>query len=62
VLSFLVCVTPLFLLNDSGNVLICASVLNKMYNGISSMVFVFVFCVKMITICFASGTMWCKSS
>ncbi len=31
VLSFLVCVTPLFVLDDSGNVLICASVLRQMY-------------------------------
>ena len=31
VLSFLVCVTPLFVLDNSGSVLVCASVLRQMY-------------------------------
>ena len=30
-LSFLVCVTPLFVLDNSGSVLVCASVLRRMY-------------------------------
>lgn len=30
-LSFLVCVTPLFVIDNSGNVMVCASVLRQMY-------------------------------
>lgn len=60
-LSFLVCVTPLFLLNDSGNVLICASVLNKMYNGFSASVFALISFLKSAAVGFGSLILWCKA-
>ena len=60
-LSFLVCVTPLFLLNDSENVLICASVLNKMYNGFSASVFALISFLKSAAIGFGSLILWCKA-
>lgn len=58
VLSFLVCVTPLFVLNDSGNVLICASVLNRMYGGFSAVRFAIVSCVKSVVGCCTAVVLW----
>ena len=58
VLSFLVCVTPLFVLNDSGNVLICASVLNRMYGGFSAVGFAIVSCVKSVVGCCTAVVLW----
>ena len=57
-LSFLVCVTPLFVLNDSGNVLICASVLNRMYGGFSAVRFAIVSCVKSVVGCCTAVVLW----
>ncbi len=58
VLSFLVCVTPLFVLNDSGNVLICASVLNRMYGGFSAVRFAIVSCAKSVVGCCTAVVLW----
>ena len=57
-LSFLACVTPLFVLNDSGNVLICASVLNRMYGGFSAVRFAIVSCVKSVVGCYTAVVLW----
>ena len=57
-LSFLVCVTPLFLLDDSGNVLICASVLKRMYGGFSAVRFAIVSCVKSVVGCCTAVVLW----
>ena len=57
-LSFLVCVTPLFLLNDSGNVLICASVLKSMYGGLSAAGAGFVCGIKAAAVSLAAVKLW----
>lgn len=59
-LSFLVCVTPLFVLNDSGNVLICASVLKSMYGGLSTFMFALMLFIKSAAVCFVSLILWRK--
>ena len=58
VLSFLVCVTPLFVLDDSGNVLICASVLKSMYGGLSAAGAGFVFGIKAAAVSLAAVKLW----
>lgn len=57
-LSFLVCVTPLFVLDNSGSVLVCASVLNRMYGGFSAVGFAIVSCVKSVVGCCTAVVLW----
>ena len=57
-LSFLFCVTPLFVLNDSGNVLICASVLKSMYGGQSAVGAVFACAVKSAAVSLGAVKLW----
>ena len=57
-LSFLVCVTPLFVLNDRGNVLLCASVLNSMYGGLSAAGAGFVCGIKAAAVSLAAVKLW----
>jgi ABC-type transport system involved in multi-copper enzyme maturation permease subunit len=61
VLSFLVCVTPLFVLDNSGSVLVCASVLYKMYNGFSAFKFAFISLLKSVAVGILALGLWRKA-